>query len=65
MMARLHEGLTPSPLRTVTPAPQVVLGPRGSGDSSIVEDIFRDVVEGMQGRGTTPRGANRMPGDDL
>jgi penicillin-binding protein 1A len=69
MMARLHEGLTPAPLKTVMPAPQVVLRPDESGGrpggGSLVDEIFRDVVEGMRGRGSTPPNANRMPGDDL
>lgn len=68
MMARLHQGLTPRPLSVVTPGPRVVLGlpdrgEAGSGDT-VVERIFRDVVEGMRG-GRTPDRADEFPGNDL
>ena len=68
-MSRVHQDLTPRPLSRIIPEPKVSLAPSDrdapdGGSDSIVDQVFRDVVRGMNG-GETPEGARKMPGDAL
>lgn len=68
VMKRVHTDLSPRPLKAITPRRErVVLGPdpnnRGrTSDESVIESIFRDVLEGLgagggsSGEGSFPEG---------
>jgi 1A family penicillin-binding protein len=55
-MARIHQGLPPSPLHVVIPGSESILlggnvGDRGSSGGSVVERVFLDVLRGLTGGG--------------
>jgi len=61
-MQRIHQGVPPRPLYTVTPGSGSVLlsGDLGNG-ATVVERVFLDVLRGLTGGGSSDRGGGPAP----